>query len=191
MGTTFDKGYKSYVLTLSHEAQGEGQLMRFPDVTVAIDFLRGLLNSPSGPARLRELLSGMELSVRFTGEPDHGVLERLAWDLVMGNVRATEITPDLQEGVPPAEEPPRPPESPPPPRVARRVERMDWIEIQVVDPDGEPVRNVRYKITWPDGGTESEGRTDRNGIARVDPIQPGVCEISLVDYHETDWEPVD
>ncbi|MCH7704889.1 MAG: type VI secretion system tip protein VgrG [Planctomycetes bacterium] len=62
-----------------------------------------------------------------------------------------------------------------------------WIEIKLVDEEGEPIPSERYKITLPDG-TEKEGSLDANGKARVDGIEPGSCEITFPDLDASAWE---
>lgn len=64
--------------------------------------------------------------------------------------------------------------------------KKTWIEIQLVDADGNPVPNEPYRIEAPDG-TASEGSTDNNGVARVDGIDPGNCKISFTALDQQAW----
>jgi hypothetical protein len=65
-----------------------------------------------------------------------------------------------------------------------------WIEIELVDEEGNPVPGERYKITLPDGKTVSEGTLDANGRARVEGIDPGTCQISFPDLDKDAWEQI-
>lgn len=65
-------------------------------------------------------------------------------------------------------------------------ERLTWIEIELVDTDGRPAPGQRYRITLPDGEVR-EGRLDAQGLARVEGIDPGACEVTFPDFHEDDW----
>jgi uncharacterized protein involved in type VI secretion and phage assembly len=54
-----------------------------------------------------------------------------------------------------------------------------WIEIKLTDESGAPAANRAYRITAPDG-TVKEGKTDPGGIARLEGIEPGECQVELV-----------
>lgn len=53
-----------------------------------------------------------------------------------------------------------------------------WVEIELVDETGAPVPDVSYSITAPDNQVYT-GVTDAAGMARVDNIPPGQCQISF------------
>jgi len=81
------------------------------------------------------------------------------------------------------EEPPPsgPPPSPPPPRGPKT-----FIEIQLLDEQGAPVRGVPYRITLPDGSVRT-GALDAEGLARFDGIDPGECDIELPAIDGREW----
>jgi hypothetical protein len=54
----------------------------------------------------------------------------------------------------------------------------DFIEIEVKDEDGNPIRSKKYTLTLEDGTTRS-GRLDKNGRGRVDGVQPGTVAIEF------------
>ncbi len=56
----------------------------------------------------------------------------------------------------------------------------DWIEMRFADDDGTPIADHEWVATLTDG-QEKRGRTDSNGIARVDGIPPGRYYIELVE----------
>lgn len=61
-----------------------------------------------------------------------------------------------------------------------------WIEIELLDPDGNPVPNEPYRIQLPDG-TSKEGCTDSKGVARVEGIDPGNCQITFTALDKQAW----
>lgn len=63
-----------------------------------------------------------------------------------------------------------------------------WVEVQLVDMAGNPMKSARYTIKLPDGSIQ-EGFLSQEGIARCDNIDPGMCEISFPDLDAEAWEP--
>jgi hypothetical protein len=61
-----------------------------------------------------------------------------------------------------------------------REKETTWIGIKVTDQSGKPLPDRRYRLTMTNGSTE-EGRTDTDGTARVDDINPGLCKLELLD----------
>ena len=59
----------------------------------------------------------------------------------------------------------------------------------MVDEEGSPVPDQRYRIKFPDG-TVKEGRLDSRGRARYDPVAPGKCEICFPDIDQEAWEKI-
>lgn len=57
-----------------------------------------------------------------------------------------------------------------------KEEKKDFIEIELLDEDGQPVAGEPYEITLPDGRVDS-GTLDANGYARIDGIDPGKCQV--------------
>ncbi len=78
--------------------------------------------------------------------------------------------------------------SPDPARKRISQNRKHWIEIALVDEDGNPVPDVAYKIRLPDG-TEQTGNLDSRGLARIDGILPGTCRVSFPDLDKGSWKP--
>jgi len=56
----------------------------------------------------------------------------------------------------------------------------DYLELKLVDDDDNPIPEVDYKITLPDG-TNKEGKLDENGEAKLEDIPPGKIEIKYSD----------
>ena len=53
---------------------------------------------------------------------------------------------------------------------------QDWVEVEVVDADGRPVRNATFALVLADG-TRRMGTADGQGVAHVDGVPPGPYEI--------------
>jgi hypothetical protein len=62
-----------------------------------------------------------------------------------------------------------------------------WIAIRVLDEDGNPVPDVAYSVTLPDGSIMT-GSLDDQGFARFDEIDPGQCQISFPEIHAKEWK---
>ena len=77
----------------------------------------------------------------------------------------------------------------PPQTQEEKKQKPSWIEIVMVDEQGNPVPGMSYSITLPDGETVAEGSLDDKGFARVDGIDPGTCQITFPDLDKEAWEP--
>jgi type VI secretion system secreted protein VgrG len=66
--------------------------------------------------------------------------------------------------------------------------KTHWIEIEVVDQDGNPLRGKFYRIKTPNGQV-AESFTDEHGKAKIEHIDSGTCEISFPEIDENDVEP--
>lgn len=58
----------------------------------------------------------------------------------------------------------------------------DWIQVELISADGEPVANAEYELTLPDGSTRT-GTLDENGISREEDIPPGPIRLVFPQYH--------
>jgi hypothetical protein len=56
----------------------------------------------------------------------------------------------------------------------------DWIEIKLEDQEGNPLKDVSYKIKFSDGKTK-DGKLDSDGYAKVENIPPGKYTIDFED----------
>jgi len=75
----------------------------------------------------------------------------------------------------------------PPPQQAEE-EELDWVEIELVDEDDNPVAGVRYKISEPDGTVLAEGTLNQEGKARLEGIRPGSVIVSFPYLDIDQWE---
>ena len=62
-----------------------------------------------------------------------------------------------------------------------------WIEIELVDEDGNPIPGEKYKIELPDGRVAT-GTLDGNGFARVEGFDPGECKVTFPNLDKEAWE---
>jgi type VI secretion system secreted protein VgrG len=67
-------------------------------------------------------------------------------------------------------------------------EKTSWIEIELVDEADQPVPGVTYSITLSDGATVAQGTLDGKGFARVDGIDPGICQITFPELDSEAWK---
>lgn len=63
-----------------------------------------------------------------------------------------------------------------------------WIEIELVDANGEPAAGAHYQIETPDGAV-IKGTLDQDGFAHREWIQPGTCKVTFPQFDEDAWEP--
>jgi hypothetical protein len=81
---------------------------------------------------------------------------------------------------------PEEPTQAPPAEVEKKTKT--WIAIALVNDDGEPVPDMPYRLKLPDGAIR-EGRLDSRGRARVDGIDPGMCEVTFQELDGREWGP--
>jgi hypothetical protein len=67
-------------------------------------------------------------------------------------------------------------------------EKKHWIEIILVDAEGEPMPGVKYRITPPGGGAPKEGRLNEHGQAGYYKIEAGECKVTFPDLDQDAWE---
>lgn len=71
----------------------------------------------------------------------------------------------------------------PPPRQTTKT----WVEVCLVDMEGNPVGGKHYLIKTPSGAVE-EGNLDGSGRVRINNIDPGTCTICFPDLDLEAWE---
>jgi hypothetical protein len=65
-----------------------------------------------------------------------------------------------------------------------------WIEIELIDSEGNPVPNEPCRLTLPDDSVW-EGTTNAEGVVRVDFIDHGQCEVCFPNIDLNEWEAVE
>ena len=63
-----------------------------------------------------------------------------------------------------------------------------WVEIELLDQDGNPVPGISYELTLP-GGRKIKGSLDSSGLAMVRDIEPGQCTLSFPELDGSEWDP--
>jgi hypothetical protein len=66
-------------------------------------------------------------------------------------------------------------------------DKQHWVEIALVDKEGNPVAGQDYEIRLPDGRIVT-GALDDRGAARVEGIDPGTCKIRFPSLDKTVWQ---
>jgi type VI secretion system secreted protein VgrG len=75
------------------------------------------------------------------------------------------------------------------PNSPENQDKKHWIEIELVDEDGNPVAGEPYRVTLPGGATVASGTLDHKGWARIDHIDPGTCHITFPNLDKDAWSP--
>lgn len=70
---------------------------------------------------------------------------------------------------------------------ALSAEKKHWVEILMLDKEGNPVPGIAYRVRVP-GGQVVEGSLDGKGRARVDGIDAGSCQIAFPGLDTDVWE---
>jgi hypothetical protein len=70
---------------------------------------------------------------------------------------------------------------------ARTPEEKTWLEIELVDEQGNPVPGEQYTIELP-GGAIRLGRLDERGRARIEGLDPGTCNVSFPNLDAPSWK---
>ena len=66
--------------------------------------------------------------------------------------------------------------------------KTSWVEIELVDNQGQSVLNEIYQVRMPDGSLFT-GTLDGNGQARIEGIDPGTCQITFPNQDANSWQP--
>src|ERR1041385_920124 len=150
-------------------------IREFRDVGAARDFLQPLLADPMNIAAARRVLGAAvherdvldQLAARVVAEGLQVVsCGETYWAALQTTMTSTsESTTPLQDEEAAKQEAPA-------------AEEQHWIEIGLKDDDGKPVADEAYLIELPDG-SQITGRTDANGRARVEGIDPGTAKVSF------------
>jgi hypothetical protein len=71
--------------------------------------------------------------------------------------------------------------------IGPEAEPLAWIEIELVDTDGQPVPGIDYRIECDDGRVRT-GTTNLSGKAREEGLHDGNCKVSFPRLHGPDWK---
>ncbi|HZV00719.1 MAG TPA: hypothetical protein VFF73_28650 [Planctomycetota bacterium] len=64
--------------------------------------------------------------------------------------------------------------------------RSGWIEVELLDEDGEPLAKEPYRITLPNGEVRT-GEVNEDGRVRLDDIPEGMCQVALPEHDQDDF----
>ena len=64
-----------------------------------------------------------------------------------------------------------------------------WIEIKLIDQDGNPVPGEEFSVQLPDG-SPFDGYLDDQGFYRLEGIDPGTCQVTFPNFDTQDWKRV-
>lgn len=67
-----------------------------------------------------------------------------------------------------------------------RENTKTFLAIEAVNPRGEAVPDLKFKVKLSDGSTR-DGKLDDKGCARLTGIPEGTCDLSFPDLNEGDW----
>lgn len=164
------------------------------DLGSARELVRPLLAHPGNRAAARAALGA------GTAWSDQELVEQLARRMVQEGLLVVSCADSwissilgTAGGAPPPQQPPRttplqdeeaakkanPPAEPEP---------RHWLEIELLDDDGKPIAGERYFVELPDGSKLS-GRTDSQGRARAEDVDPGTAKVSFPDLDRKLYKP--
>jgi hypothetical protein len=67
----------------------------------------------------------------------------------------------------------------------QKEEELSWVAFELVDEDGTPIGDVRYRVVLPNGEVR-EGTLDAQGQAIIQDIAEGTCKIFFPDLDDSD-----
>jgi len=79
---------------------------------------------------------------------------------------------------------PRPPDEKRPDQ--HTAEKDVWVELVLVDTDGNPIPGVQYRVTMSNGGVR-EGTLNADGKARIGDLPPGSCKVEFPELDGPAW----
>jgi hypothetical protein len=166
--------------------------MAFDNLGQSIAFLSRLMGDPMNRQRLRRGLV-QERMLQVSRWSDHELLRQVAAGLLEGGYKAVSWSEEPEHGVSggdsssssettPLEDEEAARAAAPPPN-----DPPHFIEIELIDGAGEPIADERYFVELPDGSKKS-GRTDAQGFARIDGVDPGTAKVSFPDRDKNAYD---
>jgi hypothetical protein len=175
-----------------------GHVRELRDLGAARELLRPLLSHPGNRAAARAALGA------GTIWSDQELIEQLARRMVQDGLLVVSCADSWLSsvqgtfqaavgGAQPQQQPPRntplqdeeaAKQGKPPPQ----PEQKHWLEIELLDDEGKPIAGELYFVELPDGSKLS-GRTDSQGRARAEDVDPGTAKVSFPDLDKKLYEP--
>ncbi|MEA2563912.1 MAG: hypothetical protein QOH06_5416 [Acidobacteriota bacterium] len=162
------------------------------DLGAARELVRPLLSHPGNRAAARAALGA------GTTWSDQELIEQLARRMVQEGLLLVSCADSWLSSIPaggsqPQQQPPRntplqDEEAAKQGKPAPEPEQKHWLEIELLDDEGKPIANERYFVELPDGSKLS-GRTDSQGRARAEDVDPGTAKVSFPDLDKKMYGP--
>jgi len=73
------------------------------------------------------------------------------------------------------------------PKSEENKDKKFWIEIELVDEEGQPMAGEAYEVTVPDGSVQT-GSLDDKGFAHIANIDSGNCQVTFPNLDQDAWE---
>lgn len=169
---TFRCGFRCYRLRAWHERPGGGRDVGWDAPWI----LRAAAFDPLFAHRAMALLAEPTTSDLVTSLL--AAIRRGSLVLEEAEAQRAPLIPALARGRAAAEEDAPAPE----------VRELDWIEIEIVDAEGNPMPHVLVELTLPNEQTKRQ-MTNENGWLRVESIPSGNCSVRLPHWDRASWRP--
>ena len=183
MKVTLYDGPREYILV------SRDRIIDFYTDDSAVTYLDHLMTNPDNMSTLRKALDEGLSHINVFGA-DEEITADLARELVRGEMKLIvwrEVQRVRPTAVAETMTPRQVEEAARAGRVPPEPEEDTWIEIELLDPDGNPIPNEQYQIELP-GGSIRIGRLDSNGRAKVKGIDPGTCKVTFPNVDESIWK---
>ena len=172
------------------------QFIEFSSEPSAFAFLRHLMTDPVNWMAIQQVWLDEWPSVNGRIVDDRAILTHLAERLARGDIQVIS-GPNIygQQAVNPPPEPDARESTPREDELAAKEDRpapepeedTTWIEIELLDDEGNPIPNEQYAIEIP-GGSVRVGRLDDNGYARVEGLDPNTCKVSFPNLDKSSYD---
>jgi hypothetical protein len=159
----------------------------FPGQANSIRMLRTVAGQQTDLRRMRTLLAREWNYLDVSRLTDEGVRRQVSSLLGAGHLRLGEVEQSSRYGSAGVLPPPSAAETEEPPLVPVVDDLTTWVIIKLLDMEGEPIPEERYRALLEDGSSR-EGKLDQNGIARLSSLEPGVVKVCFPDLDESAWE---
>ncbi len=161
------------------------------DVASARDFLESLTDDPRNEDALRKLKKKQSEPSTKKDKPatDPKARQALAERLVREGLVVIDFADERIETTPLETTPSSTPlEDEQAAEKPAAPEEPHWIEVELIDDEGNPRAGERYFVELPDGTTKS-GTLDSEGRARIEGVDPGTGKVSFPDLDQDLYDP--
>lgn len=187
-------GFKKFELVTRSTITPSDVFYQFNTITSARTFISRIMESPGKRESLRRLCFDTEL-LPINRLDDHEIIDRISKALLNGRIRVIPSSVAGHEGrwdnhvsIAPDESSEETNDTTTATGAATgaTVSNKTWIEIELLDEEGQPVVNEPYKLILPDGSVKS-GKTDSAGMARYTELDDGNCQLTFTKIDKEAW----